>query len=209
VWDPRVERMALAEAGVCWAWLSAVLPLRSAVPGLRFCEMAKRAHAGPSPIAGLGIFASSDLPAATPVTLYPVHALGDASLALSRGTEASLFGETATKANRMLPSHPSLRDWADDLWIDASRERARVAGWLGHLVNDGAVCTSPDEIAICQYYEKAAASTNAVLSPFGEEAAPLMCWVTTRPVSKGEELLGSYGHGAHSRCACVGAAIPY
>ena len=79
---------------------------------------ARRVHSAPSTVEGLGLFATAAIPAATLVTLYPVHALGDEERALTLRSEADVFGEACTKANRMVPSHSSLRVWADDLWID-------------------------------------------------------------------------------------------
>ena len=131
--------------------------------------------------------------AGTPVTLYPVHAIGDSRRWLAPRALAASFGEGSARANRLDPSHPSLQDWAADLWTDAHRDR-QLAGWLGHMPNDGAVCGGSDARSIAAYYEEGGARANVVLAPFGRCAAPLMCFVATRRISRGEEIFGQYGH---------------
>ena len=52
-------------------------------PDLRFGSLQTLVRAAPSDLHGLGLFAAEPLAAGTVVTLYPIHALGDASTCLT------------------------------------------------------------------------------------------------------------------------------
>ena len=79
------------------------------------------------------------------------------------------------------------------MWIDANPDRELRAGWIGHLLNDAAVCAGASDEEILHYYRTGARQCNCVMLPCGE-AAPLMAVYTTCDVAHGEELLFSYGH---------------
>ena len=76
-----------------------------------------------------------------------------------------------------------------------NRGRSLIDGWLGHLVNDGAVCSESSERSVVDYYADAVQRSNVVPVPIDDGAVPIMCYVTTRPIARGEELFGLYGHG--------------
>eukprot|EP00966_Prymnesium_polylepis_P111694 2583701-Prymnesium_polylepis.1 len=161
-------------------------------------SMAKRAHAAPSPIHGIGLFASVALDAGTAVTLYPVHAIGDAAHCITYSQderETDYFGSASMQEYTVdLPVGEGfgLAGWAEDAWVSASPYRLPADGWLGHLVNDAATCDALNGPAVAKYYEEGAKLANAFMVPLGP--APFFCWVTSRPVEAGEELLGVYGH---------------
>ena len=180
-------------------------------PDLRFGSLQTLVRAAPSDLHGLGLFAAEPLAAGTVVTLYPIHALGDASTCLTcdvDGEDAKLFGSGGSDwPYRVdLPVSPRLAEWAEDLWIDANPARDANAGWLGHLVNEGVVCPGADDEQIVSYYASTLARANCLMVPFGD--TPLMCWVTTSDVSQGDELLGVYGHD-YWVARALGAVPPY
>lgn len=166
-------------------------------PDLRFGSLQTLVHTAPSELHGVGLFAAEPLAAGTVVTLYPIHALGDASTCLTcdlDGEDAMHFGSGGSDwPYRVdLPVSPRLAKWAEDLWIDANPARDVTAGWLGHLINEGVVCSGAAEEQIVSYYASTLERANCLMVPFGD--TPLMCWVTTSDVSRGDELLGVYGH---------------
>ena len=167
-------------------------------PDLRFDSVQASAHAAPSQLHGTGLFASEPIEAGQLVTLYPIHALGDATTCLTcdeDGRDAELFGEkgrTDWPYRVDLPVSPGLAGWAEDLWVDTNPTRDARSGWLGHLVNEGVACAGSTEPQIVDYYAETLRRANCFLVPFGD--TPLMCWAATRAVAAGEELLGVYGH---------------
>ena len=121
--------------------------------------------------------------------MYPIHAVSDAAhlLATSEDRSAAYFsGET--RGYRLEPWHDSMRSWGADLWVDANPEREPRVGWLGHLINDAAVCSGGSDAEILKYYAAGHDECNCAMLPLGE-AAPLMAVFTTRQVERGEELL--------------------
>jgi hypothetical protein len=180
-------------------------------PDLRFGSLQTLVRAAPSDLHGVGLFAAEPLAAGTVVTLYPIHALGDASTCLTcdvDGEDAKHFGSGGSDwPYRVdLPVSPRLAEWAEDLWIDANPARDVNAGWLGHLVNEGVVCPGGAEEQIVSYYASTLERANCLMVPFGD--TPLMCWVTTSDVSQGDELLGVYGHD-YWVARTLGAVPPY
>jgi hypothetical protein len=160
-------------------------------------SMSTMVRAGPS-THGTGLFAAKDLPPGTAFSLYPVHAIGDATHCIhfsSHETDDSYFGSAAMQEywiDLPVSSDFGLAGWAEDAWISANPRRPNAAGWLGHLVNDAAACTNDSDAAVLSYYTEGGLRANAHMVPFGP--APLFCWVTSRQVCAGEELLGLYGH---------------
>ena len=154
-----------------------------------FREMCECVEAAPSELHGRGLFARAPIAKGSLVTFYPVDALGDAQNALALRRYETL----AMRDYKVEIFHGLLRGWAEDLWIDADPSKELVAGWLGHLVNDAAVCASGAQHDIERYYADACAKANCELVPFGD-ACPLMVIVATRDVEAGAELLQSYDH---------------
>merc|ERR1711879_844631 len=128
------------------------------------------------------------------VTMYPVHAVGDATHLLASGEdrESPYFQGTAREF-RLEPWHDKLRAWAPDLWIDANPQREPCPPWLGHLLNDAVVCSGCTDSEILSYYNTGYSVSNCAMLPCGD-AVPLMAVYTTLAVVRGEELLFSYGH---------------
>ena len=193
----RMSSMLEACSSLQDTWAMMANPPPGVMPALdrsRFGAIERCTQAAPSLRQGLGVHASCFLPAASVATLYPVNAIGDAShrLTLNRDDEMYFKGTTA-RPYRLEPWHPAIKAWSSSLWIDANPERAPRAGWLGHLVNDAAVCSGGSDAEISSYYQ---APTNCVMVPFGR-VAPIMAVFTTRDVDEGEELL----------LACESAAV--
>ena len=153
-------------------------------------EISGAAAAGPSPLHGRGLIAARDAPAGSILALYPVHALGDEKHCLADQDLSGDFEAATSRPYRVDAGHASLKEWAPDLWVDASPNVPLVDGWLGHLVNDAAACSEYDEQAILAYYE---APRNVVITRL-PDAPPLLCWVATRDLRAGDEAVGLYGH---------------
>ena len=154
-----------------------------------FVEMSECVEAAPSALHGRGLFASAPISKGQVVTFYPVDAMGDSLNALALNQYESL-GSRDYKGELF---HGLLQGWAEDLWIDANPSKLLVRGWLGHLVNDAAVCASSDQHDIDTYYSEVADKANCELVPFGD-ACPLMAIVATRDLEAGAELLQPYDH---------------
>lgn len=77
------------------------------------------------------------------------------------------------------------------LFVDANPHQPLIDGWMGHLVNDGAIVASSSEQSILDYYAATRAAKNCVHVPFGP--SPIQATVTTRKVKKGQELFTTYG----------------
>jgi len=151
-------------------------------------QIADATRAADSPRHGLGAFANAYLSADTVAAFYPVHSIGLGTQRVTAAGDEEYWREPCTTEYRALVFH---EDWAPGAYVDASPERAHVAGWLAHLANDAAtVGASATEAEICAYYEACAAACNCVMLPFGQVCA----LVTTRDVAEGDELLLSYGH---------------
>lgn len=149
-----------------------------------------------------GLFASADLEAGQVVGFYPVHAVG---MGDDRGLhrwvlpqDASHFEEAANDPDQhhylQGLTHPPVlqlvsRCAAQGMFIDISPHRPLQPCWLGHIINDVAVCRS-GEANVLHYLRAGLERANCFNVPLGP--APLMCYVTTAPVRAGEELLTSY-----------------
>jgi hypothetical protein len=191
-----------------------------------FAAMKIYANAAVSSIHGVGLFASEPLEAGSLISFYPVDAIGDEHDYLTVGKEnrrhfAGSEKERVKRSGcyRVGVNHPQVRQWAEDLWVDANPSQPATAGWLAHLVNDAATLqgmAGSDEAqaremaaAVSAYYDTARRKANCVLVPI-EDAAPLLGIVTTQHVDKGDELLVCYGHDfwipAYQRTAAPEAA---
>mmetsp|Transcript_23449 Transcript_23449/g.59854 ORF Transcript_23449/g.59854 Transcript_23449/m.59854 type:complete len:276 (-) Transcript_23449:3411-4238(-) len=161
----------------------------------RLRSVTHNAAAGPSTRHELGVFASRDLGPHTLSSFYPVHAIGYGEIGAAINEDSDYFaGLDSPSAYRVHLLHNDAElNPPPGLWIDANPERDHIPGWLGHLANDAATCKSASEADILAYYSACHSIGNSVLVPFGG-LVPIMALCTTRPVSKGEELLISYGH---------------
>ena len=200
----RVERMYanMGRLQSSWPWLTSV---HSA-----FSRMTHCAYAAPSTIHGVGLFASEALESGSLISFYPVDAIGDRDNYLTTGTanQRHFAGSERQRVERtgcyrVGVNHPQVRQWAEDLWVDANPSQPATAGWLAHLCND--VAMIPDmacgdradarelEAAVSTYYAAARERANCVLIPI-EDAAPLLGIVSTQHIDQGDELVICYGH---------------
>jgi len=171
---------------------------RSRIGG-RFATLGDGVAVEPSKVHGLGLIAKEPIPAFTIVTFYAVHAVGqqvdrEATAAFSSDSDAEYFQSLTQGAGyRHEWYHPALRGdpKTDGLFIDANPNKAHVAGWVGHLVNDGALCADATDETLLDYYTQSAELRNCFLVPL---CKPLMGYVTTRTVEADEELLTTYSH---------------
>lgn len=204
--QPKLEDLLLRSLHLQAVWDR----LSESVPA--FGAINTRVEVAPSSTHGLGLFACEHISAGEPVSLYPIHAVGQGS---NRGDPCVTSGEensayfTADEASapyRATPTHESLQaEWADNLWIDANPSSLDLPGWIAHRSNDAAAIlheegggadTDKDcvgEAAILAYYAQCREKANAVLVPFGT-VAPVMALWSIRPIAKGDEVLQIYGH---------------
>jgi len=204
----------LPKTSLMQSMLSVSLSLQShwdelcAEPTLQFASISRDlVEAQPSATHGLGLVACTEIKQGTVVSFYPIHALGDTANSLAPDDGAAYFDAATTRPYRVQPSHAVLTSMGlDDLWLDCNPELPHVPGWLGHLVNDAAVCEERTTEAVVAYYERCLESANVHMIPFGDESAPIMCWAATRDIPVGEELLGLYGH--EYWLSRGGAAVP-
>jgi hypothetical protein len=153
---------------------------------------------GPSTVCdGKGLFATEALKRGQFLGFYPLHAvgavgrngthrwtwLGDRSHFDAAARDPSLhhFGQNL--------NHPSLR-WPGQIFIDVNPHRPLIPGWLGHIINDCNVCLNGDHNELRRYFSVCLERVNCFCVPLGPP--PVMAYVTSAPVAKGDELLTSY-----------------
>lgn len=166
--------------------------------------------AAPSSIDGTGAFAARDIEAGELVTLHPVDRILQT---VSSGKVAgALMDEpldqpyfcappSSVSADELAARQVAYRKTfrhvdprrPESFMLDANPLKAARTGWMGHLVNDGARLTRDEqsEAAILDYYAASGERRNVCTVAL---CVPLVGFVTTRPVAKGEELLATYGH---------------
>ena len=162
----------------------------------------------PSRLHGMGLFACSDIPENTLITLFPCHrvlqqspgqtvagALADEEdEAYFRPPKGSVSAEDLAYrqyAYRQTFSHAN-PERRETFLVDANPTKADIPGWFGHRINDGAtLSSSSDEDMVCLYYRASAMRRNCCAVAL---CIPLVAFVTTRAVAEGEELLTTYGH---------------
>ena len=173
---------------------------------LKFSAIAASAKGARSTVHGRGLFAITDIPKGSVAAFYPVHALGDSVRFFQVDADADIYGGTKHQAYRVaLPPSPGLVAWgATDLWVDSNPAKPEFDGFCAHLVNDAEQFTSTEELDILAYYERVGASSNCRLVSFGD--TPLICWVATKTIEAGSELLGTYGHDYW--CAAHAGSVP-
>ena len=171
------------------------------------------------PNAGNGLFATEDIPAGQIVTFYPVHTLGVVTVEEEDGDETYYSVALGKKNNNgekehaggVVESTTNVAGSAYTLYLlgtrplagvdldkciegvrpfaDIQTSRPIVRGWMGHLINDGAIVTKVNDT---KYYTNSLQAQNCVIAPFGP--SPVLVAVTTKPVRKGDELFASYGY---------------
>jgi len=191
----RLQALLLCCANIELRWHDlavAAADMEPSAPAL--LEIESAAKVSPSRLHGRGLYAARDLKAGTLLTLYPIHAIGDADHSLTLD-DSGHFDRATTWPYRVSCSHDGLERMGlpGDIWLDANPEAALAAGWLGHMVNDAAVVASGSDADIEEYYEAARGQANVVLVPLSE-APPLMGWVTRCAIERGTECVGTYGH---------------
>ena len=180
------------------------------------------AEVGASDVHGLGLFALQDIEAGTLVTLYPVHRVLQA---LSDGRGAACLADEADEAyfrpeeGTVSPEELAYRQIAyrqtyshadparpETFQLDANPAKPDVKGWLGHRINDGATLSpgSSSDEEVLAYYAESGRHRNVCTVAL---CVPLVGFVATRDVPKGEELLATYGHGywLQKEAACTEA----
>ena len=156
------------------------------------------------PGAGNGLFAATDLAPGVIVGFYPTHCLGVAmersSPYVTLDSDNQEYFNNDQQSNYMqfiVGSRPLLGTditklfEGNPIFVDTNPNQPIIPGWVGHLVNDGAVVRENTETGLLQYYTESNRRNNCVNIPFGP--SPIVATVTTRALSKGDELLTSYG----------------
>ena len=149
----------------------------------------------PMPGAGNGLIADVDLPAFTLIQFYPAHQVGmqvdGEAYAAPQSDEDRLYFQSLRA-----PAGYRQEFGNAGVFIDANPTKAHSPGWLGHLINDGAVCGGDARADLLSYYETSEARRNCINVGFGPSGAcePTMAYVTTRAVTAGEEFLTTYSH---------------
>ena len=180
-------------------------------------------HTAPSsiPNAGLGVFATMDIPKGTIVSWYPVHGLvirirmehhcdsdSDAAPVATLEEEDQLYFENLKESDpsyiQYLPHVRPLESYAYahhdqeehsspevTLLVDVNPNRPDRNGWISHRINDGAIVKDSSVQDVLSYYQKALHYQNCINVPFGP--SPIMVTATTRDIGKDEELFTTYG----------------
>ena len=156
------------------------------------------------PGAGKGLFAATDLVAGVIVGFYPTHCIGVAMeqsspyVTLESDNEEyfdndqqSNYMQFVVGSRLLLGTDIAKVFEGNPLFVDTNPNQPIIPGWVGHLVNDGAVVNVNTEAGLLQYYTESNRRNNCVNIPFGP--SPIVATVTTRAISKGDELFTSYG----------------
>lgn len=158
------------------------------------------------PGAGMGLFAQEDIEAGTIISLYPVHGLGvdfgESSMVVGLDQRDQDYFDNNPKddyllyliGSRPLGKTTNMADVFGDapLFVDANPTRGPTTPhWLSNYINDGACVGTNTEQGIVDYYQLSRELKNCVLVPFGP--SPIIASITTRDVSKGQELFTTYG----------------
>ena len=176
-------------------------------PGFEALRTEGRVHIGRSSVCDeRGLFASADLDTGTFLGFYPVHAVGVVVQARPHAPgfaagihhwawpqERAYFEAAAAEDDSrdfgQYLTHSSLRS-PDEMFVDVSVRAPDLDGWLGHIINDADSCDSGSYEEVTAYLSTCCEWANCFNVPLGP--APLMAYVTTTRVAKGEELLTSY-----------------
>eukprot|EP00593_Proboscia_inermis_P014551 CAMPEP_0171326938 /NCGR_PEP_ID=MMETSP0816-20121228/117771_1 /TAXON_ID=420281 /ORGANISM="Proboscia inermis, Strain CCAP1064/1" /LENGTH=290 /DNA_ID=CAMNT_0011826541 /DNA_START=83 /DNA_END=956 /DNA_ORIENTATION=- len=157
------------------------------------------------PNAGTGLFATESIPAQSIVTYILSRARNGANMKdrtscvvtswLKIDQDYFYSCDSERDVNNLLYIHPvylsSDFDFEGDIFIDSNPERPSTPGWFGNYINDGATINNNTETALSRYLQSSYSLQNCVLIPFGP--SPMHVAFTTRTITKGEELLTSYG----------------
>ena len=159
----------------------------------QFSEIAAAALVAPSSRDASGLFAAKDLPIDTVVSFYPVHSIGLLDQRLASNADDQAFWKAASAAYQTPLQHKAVQDFAPGAFVDCNPQKPEMTGWLAHRANDAVCCLGTGETDMLSYLHTCAMECNCYLVPFGG-AAPILALVTNREITRGDELLWSYGH---------------
>ena len=143
------------------------------------CEVRK------SPIHGLGVFATRDVPAFTYLTMYPTDGLKWAPIGVKTNHVAwGWLGETKFDGEQYALAVPEPKG-AEFLTILGDPSQKDNPHFLGHLINDGARCKSLKASAV--YECVSLAKCNAIFCPV------VRAVFSIKSIEKGQEILIHYG----------------
>jgi hypothetical protein len=163
-----------------------------------------RCRVGPSPLHGMGVFATCDIKCGDIITLYP----GDAVLQWQDerqevGDVAVLFGSHVPQSRQDVKrvmrreSRGYTLEATDTISIVGDPALCTEMAYVGHMCNDGAFCESNEGRA--QYEEETAQRMNAehcLVRSWSRQNLPVHFWTRAkRDIAKDEEILVSYGFG--------------
>jgi hypothetical protein len=156
------------------------------------------------PGAGKGLFAAKDLLAGTIVGFYPTHCIGVATEQSSPyvtldpvnqeyfdNDQDSNYMQFIVGSRPLLGTDVAQAFQGNPIFVDANPNLPINPGWVGHLVNDGAIVSENTEAGLLKYYKDSNLVNNCVNIPFGP--SPIVATVTTQDIEKGGELFTSYG----------------
>jgi hypothetical protein len=156
------------------------------------------------PGAGQGLFAAKDLLAGTIVGFYPTHCIGVATEQSSPyvtldpinqeyfdNDQDSNYMQFIVGSRPLLGTDVAQAFQGNPIFIDANPNLPIHPGWVGHLVNDGAIVSENTEAGLLKYYKNSKLVNNCVNIPFGP--SPIVATVTTQNIPQGAELFTSYG----------------
>lgn len=159
--------------------------------------------------AGLGLFAKKNIKAGTIISFYPVHTIG---IDFDGSAENRLFsidsaGETQERRQEIEDDQAYLHNilgkrllmnadiintlGGQSIFIDVDLGQGDSPSFVSHRINDGAIVMENTHDGVLKYYQESRKAKNCVRIPFGP--SPLLATVTTKKVSKGEELFTTYG----------------
>ena len=144
----------------------------------------------PSKIHGLGVFATQDIDAGSYLTMYPCDGVawypeigrfkhGDGGVCFGWPEKVSFIERHSYQ--QVIEPPPGARALA----IFGNPEHHADPHFVGHMINDGAVCKTPESATV--YKAISAAKLNSSF------VADFCAHMSTRPIKAGEEILTSYG----------------
>ena len=167
-----------------------------------YCEVRE------SPIAGKGLFATSDIPAWSLVTWYPVHCLehskelsGNQVLHMFQPVNGELFKDMETiisERHRLDKYRFGLNDLCNNDGVKFKGFQTSICGdpniespyELGHFVNDACFLSENPSTTEIQLYMQKSSTANVMPYHFGFYRLAI---ITTKQIKCGDELLLSYG----------------
>ena len=144
----------------------------------------------PSPIHGMGVFATKDIEAFSFLSLYPCDGLlwlpEDADWDLINSTAAIRTGWKPTSLEEELTYRQAIDSLGrGKLFIDANPSVTADPYFLAHMINDGASCKREESAEM--YWTISDRKRNSLFCPV------LEAHFATKDIKKGEEILSTYG----------------